>query len=128
MRVFLTSSYLFAQACSFNPQAFDWDDRLRTVRWIEGAPDQQGAGSKPEDEPPASAHRVGRRPAKRKVIETEPEPPFTAIEESSKELPLLISAVCDFAKFKCKTDVIHFKDTLMFQARLFRFVSFYFGS
>ena len=112
----------FFQAVSFNPQAFDWDDRLRTVRWVDGAVDLQGAGSKAEEEPPISAQRLGRRPAKKKVIETEPEPPFVALDESAKDLQLLISTVCNYAKFKCKTEVIRFKDTLMFQSRLFRLV------
>ena len=91
-------------------QAVDWDDRMRTVKWVDMTP----------EEDPSTGTRKAPRPAKKKVIEVEPEPPFTALENSTKEVELLISAVCDFAKYLCKEENIHFKDTLMFQTRVYR--------
>jgi len=72
------------------------------------------------EEDPSTGTRKAPRPTKKKVIEVEPEPPFTALENSTKEVELLISAVCDFAKYLCKEENIHFKDTLMFQTRVYR--------
>ena len=83
---------------------------MRTVKWVDVIPEEE----------PSNGTRKVPRPAKKKVIEVECEPPYTAIEDSTKELELILSAVCDFAKFRCKTENIHFKDTLMFQSRVFR--------
>lgn len=96
--------------CLFFPQAVDWDDRMRTVKWVDVTP----------EEDPASGTRKAPRPDKKKVIEVEPEPPFTALENSTKDVELFLSAVCDYAKFRCKVENIHFKDTLMFQSRVYK--------
>ncbi|XP_077982980.1 hydrocephalus-inducing protein homolog isoform X2 [Glandiceps talaboti] len=61
------------------------------------------------------------RPSKKKVVETEPEPVFTALDETTRDIELIVSANADFSKYKCKTESIHFKDTLMFQTRIFQF-------
>ncbi|XP_035275425.1 hydrocephalus-inducing protein homolog [Anguilla anguilla] len=84
-------------------QVPDWDDRQRTVKWVDAG--KQG---------PAQA------PAKRKVLETDPEPEHSVLDGSSRELELLISAVCDHAQFSCPTDSIRFRDTLLYQARAFQ--------
>ena len=62
------------------------------------------------------------RSAKKKMIETEPEPSYTEIPESARTVDLLVTANCDYCKFKCKTETIHFKDTLMFQTRVYEYV------
>ena len=90
---------------------------MRTVKWVDVIPEE--APGKPEEEPLATA-RKAPRPTKKKIIEVEPEPPYTALEDSGKELEMLVSAVCDHAKYKCKVERVHFKDTLMFQTRVFR--------
>ena len=59
------------------------------------------------------------RPAKRKVVETEPEPPFTEGPDSVRSLELLVTVNGDYCKYTCKTDAVHFKDTLMFQTRIY---------
>ena len=59
------------------------------------------------------------RPLKKKVVETEPEPAYKEIEESGRSVDLLVSAVADFSKFVCKATSVHFKDTLMFQTRVY---------
>ncbi|KFQ85082.1 Hydrocephalus-inducing protein, partial [Phoenicopterus ruber ruber] len=85
-------------------QVTDWDDRLRTVKWVDAA---RG---------PAATW-----PVKKKVIETDPEPAHTVLEKSSREVELRLSAVVDYAEFKLDTNVIQFKETLLFQTRTFTF-------
>ena len=55
----------------------------------------------------------------KKIVETEPEPPFTEVAESSRSLDLLVSVNADYCKFKCKAESVHFKDTLMLQTRVY---------
>ncbi|KAM9269036.1 LOW QUALITY PROTEIN: hydrocephalus-inducing protein homolog [Cariama cristata] len=82
----------------------DWDDCLRTVKWVDAMRD------------PAVTW-----PLKKKVIETEPEPAHAILEKSSREVELRLSAVVDYAEFKLDTDMIQFKETLLFQTRIFTF-------
>ncbi|NXK55437.1 HYDIN protein, partial [Chauna torquata] len=85
-------------------QVTDWDDRLRTVKWVD-----------------ATRGKAAMWPVKKKVIETDPEPAHTVLEKSSREVELRLSAVVDYAEFKLDTDVIQFKETLLFQTRTFTF-------
>ncbi|KAF1661855.1 hypothetical protein FQA23_0006661, partial [Aptenodytes patagonicus] len=85
-------------------QVTDWDDRLRTVKWVD-----------------AMKGPAATWPVKKKVIETDPEPAHTVLEKSSREVELHLSAVVDYAEFKLDTDVIQFKETLLFQTRTFTF-------
>ncbi|XP_075290309.1 hydrocephalus-inducing protein homolog isoform X2 [Opisthocomus hoazin] len=85
----------------------DWDDCLCTVKWVEDA--TRG---------PAAA---AVWPVKKKVIGTDPAPAHTVLEKSSREVELRLSAVVDYADFKLDTDVIQFKETLLFQTRMFTF-------
>ncbi|XP_028440234.1 hydrocephalus-inducing protein homolog [Perca flavescens] len=84
-------------------QVADWDDCQRTLQW------------------PSSAKQASvalQQPGKNKLIKTDPEPCCTVVEGSHRELELRISAVCDYVKFSCNTNTIHFKDTLLYQTRL----------
>ncbi|XP_024138466.1 hydrocephalus-inducing protein homolog isoform X3 [Oryzias melastigma] len=74
----------------------DWDDRQKTVQW-------QNASESTQQQP---------------VIETDPEPSCSVVEGSQLDLKLCISAVCDYAKFSCSSNPIHFKDTMLFQTRV----------
>ncbi|XP_009468798.1 PREDICTED: hydrocephalus-inducing protein homolog [Nipponia nippon] len=85
-------------------QVTDWDDRLRTVKWVD-----------------ATRGPAATWPVKKKVIETDPEPAHTVLEKSSREVELRLSAVVDYAEFKLDTDMIQFKETLLFQTRTFSF-------
>ncbi|NXI70129.1 HYDIN protein, partial [Anseranas semipalmata] len=85
-------------------QVTDWDDRLRTVKWVD-----------------ATRGQAAMWPVKKKVIETDPEPAHSVLENSSREVELRLSAVVDYAEFKLDTDVILFKETLLFQTRKFTF-------
>lgn len=93
----------------------DWDDRIRTVKWIDIPTSPQ-----PSSEGGAKAP-LSSRPAKKKVIETETEPTHTEQADSSRNVELLVSAAADFCKYECKIESIHFKDTLMFQSRVYEF-------
>lgn len=62
---------------------------------------------------------MSSRPAKKMVIETETEPTHTEQADSSRNVELLVSAAADFCKYECKIESIHFKDTLMFQSRVY---------
>uniref|UniRef100_A0A8D0AXJ9 HYDIN axonemal central pair apparatus protein n=1 Tax=Sander lucioperca TaxID=283035 RepID=A0A8D0AXJ9_SANLU len=72
-------------------QVADWDDRQRTLKHVCVC---------------------------LQVIKTDPEPCCSVVEGSQRELELRISAVCDYVKFSCNTNTIHFKDTLLYQTRL----------
>ncbi|XP_029289106.1 hydrocephalus-inducing protein homolog [Cottoperca gobio] len=84
-------------------QVPDWDDRKRTVQWLSSS---------------KQASRAPQQPVNNKVIKTDPEPCCSVVEGSQWELELRISAVCDYVKFSCNTDPIHFKDTMLYQTRL----------
>ncbi|XP_039769505.1 hydrocephalus-inducing protein homolog isoform X2 [Ornithorhynchus anatinus] len=82
----------------------DWDDCMRVVKWVD-------SGRSPSTS----------LPVKKKVIETDPEPTHTLLEDSSRELELQISAVVDYTAFKCEMENVQFKETLLFQTRVFKF-------
>uniref|UniRef100_A0A8D0GGN3 HYDIN protein n=1 Tax=Sphenodon punctatus TaxID=8508 RepID=A0A8D0GGN3_SPHPU len=82
----------------------DWDDRLHTVKWVD-----------------AVRSITTTFPTKKKVIETDPEPAHTILEDSSQELEIQASATVDYAQFKLETDMVQFKETLLFQTRVFKF-------
>ncbi|CAH1779299.1 unnamed protein product [Owenia fusiformis] len=106
-----------------NNEIADWDDRMRTVKWVDVTPpvpataDSSMKPTTPLSQPGYSS--VPPRPAKKKVIETEPEPSFQEIAESARTLDLLVSANADFCKYKVKSEPVKFKDTLMFQTRVY---------
>ncbi|XP_033116735.1 hydrocephalus-inducing protein homolog isoform X2 [Anneissia japonica] len=149
-------------------QVADWDDRLRTVKWVDitmasTRPSTNDATNRPkstqdikkEEKEKEGKHKRGAaaaaaaaaaaqeqmekerceeemmkktkemmetpRPSKKKVIETEPEPTHVIMDDSNRDIELRVSVNADFAKFKCKPDVINFKDTLMFQTRVYTF-------
>ncbi|KAM9191706.1 LOW QUALITY PROTEIN: hydrocephalus-inducing protein homolog [Dugong dugon] len=83
-------------------QVPDWDDRMRTVKWVDVLRNMPGTFT-----------------TKRKVIETDPEPVHTILEENYRELQLQISANVDFASYRCQTSDVCFKETLVYQTRVF---------
>ncbi|XP_069073573.1 hydrocephalus-inducing protein homolog [Pleurodeles waltl] len=85
-------------------QVPDWDDRHRTVKWVDS-----GRSS------------TTQLPIKKKVVETDPEPAHTVYDGSSRELDLHISGTIDYAQFTCRTENVQFKDTLLFQTRVYEF-------
>lgn len=85
-------------------QVPDWDDRMRTVKWVDVLRNVPGTFT-----------------TKRKVIETDPEPAHSVLEENYRELQLQISANVNFASYQCHVSDIHFKETLVYQTRVFEF-------
>ncbi|XP_047385193.1 hydrocephalus-inducing protein homolog isoform X1 [Sciurus carolinensis] len=85
-------------------QVPDWDDRMRTVKWVD-----------------ASRNTPGTLTTKRKVIETDPEPAHSVLEENYRELQIQISANVNYASYQCQTNDVNFKDTLVYQTRVFEF-------
>lgn len=57
---------------------------------------------------------------KKRVVETEEEPPYSIIPGKANEIELVVFANCNYTNYQCKTDRIYFKDTYMFQTRVFR--------
>ncbi|XP_058135740.1 hydrocephalus-inducing protein homolog isoform X1 [Dasypus novemcinctus] len=82
----------------------DWDDRMRTVKWVDQLRNTPGAFT-----------------TKRKVVETDPEPAHTVVEENYRELRLQISVNVDFASYQCHASDVHFRETLVYQTRVFEF-------
>ncbi|XP_013359426.1 PREDICTED: hydrocephalus-inducing protein homolog isoform X2 [Chinchilla lanigera] len=85
-------------------QVPDWDDRMRTVKWVDVPRNTPGALT-----------------TKRKVIETDPEPVHSIVEENHRELRIQISANVDFASYQCQKNDVYFKETLVYQTRVFEF-------
>ncbi|XP_037834213.1 hydrocephalus-inducing protein homolog [Kryptolebias marmoratus] len=83
-------------------QVVDWDDRQRTTMRRQSTSTSSASEASPQP----------------KIKKTDPEPVCSVIEGSHSELNLHISAVCDYVKFSCRTDNIHFKDTIIFQTRI----------
>ncbi|XP_048461536.1 hydrocephalus-inducing protein homolog [Rhincodon typus] len=81
-------------------QVPDWDSRLSVVKWVN------------------AGHGV--RPAKKKVVEVEPEPAHVVLEDSSRELELKISAMADYSDFECTCKSVIFKDTMLYQSRVYK--------
>jgi hydrocephalus-inducing protein len=118
----------------------DWDDRLSQVKWVNDTilvpsvlssvnADQINSSLTFNQQrqltelganlPGAVSSAPIKQTIRRKVIETEPEPKHIKIDEQTQPMELYISANCDYCKYKCRTNVIRFKDTLMFQTRVY---------
>lgn len=54
------------------------------------------------------------------MVETDPEPVHTVVEDTARELELWVSAIVDYAQYKLNVKTVHFKDTMLFQTRVFR--------
>ena len=77
----------------------------------------QPPSQRPGNRPPAT-------PAKQKVVETDPEPAHSVVDNSQREIELFVSAVSDRSKYECLAKDVKFRDTLMYQTRVYRYVQF----
>jgi len=59
-------------------------------------------------------------PTKKKVIETEPEPVHTEQPQSTRSVSLFVSVVSNYCKCQLNHDQLLFRDTLMFQSRIYQ--------
>jgi len=124
----------------------DWDDSMKSIHWVNVLP----PGSSPTNpmsleetsysstsasalatsttaettKPPITAISGPARlstPAKKKVEEIEKEPSHAVIDDTSRDLEMLATGLTDNTKYECAIKSIKFKDTLMYQTRLYRF-------
>lgn len=70
----------------------------------------------------ASFDSSQKRPKKKRVVEVEDEPLHSVIPGHSIDIDLIFSANCNYAKYSCVTDRIYFKETYIFQTRVFKYV------
>lgn len=103
---------------------------MKSIRWVKNVqsghskPTTQENGSNGENVDTGSQSKalvLPAIPAKKKVIETEPEPPHSDVENSSREVELIVSAIADFAKYECPISEVNFRETLMYQTRVYSF-------
>ncbi|KAI8900319.1 hypothetical protein BC833DRAFT_523632 [Globomyces pollinis-pini] len=95
--VIKVSKLKFAQ-----PPEFDWDDRMKIVRWV-------------------NVEQPGMKiPLSKKVIEQLPEPAYDVLSSSS-DYHILLTAFSDYSSYECDVNNIHFKSTMMYQNRVYRF-------
>lgn len=109
----------------------DWDDRMKSVQWViasqppppptaptgleNASINSIPASSSSASKPPQNA------PLKKKVIETEKEPPHQVMEDSHRNVELSVTGIADFCKYECPIHDIRFKETLIYQTRSFTF-------
>ncbi len=99
-------------ASSLNEHPVSVAQKLTELNNLPGVVNQSLNGSLL---PPGPSKQIIRK----KVVEIEPEPRYIKSEENTQPLELFVTANCDYSKYRCKTNVIRFKDTLMFQTRVF---------
>ncbi len=124
----------------------DWDDRMTVIKWINEyshnnnnnsseiagslatssqrllGGDQSAMnlpGSVLQGNTSQATHLSSKQIVRKKVVEVEPEPRHQRSEEACMAMELFVSGNCDYAKYKCRTSSVRFKDTLMFQTRVY---------
>ncbi|CAF1106189.1 unnamed protein product [Rotaria sordida] len=88
----------------------DWDDRMRSVRWIDV--------SQPIVDSTNPDIQRTNRPARKKVIEADIEPTHQRIEEQTRILDIYVSAIADYCRYKCSEFEIRYFDTAILQTRI----------
>lgn len=126
-------------------QVTDWDNRLKTVRWVNVPTSATSSGGMPGEKPPAKkkvdilssviqyTHMYTYIPVRsspflplfsvhhHQVVETEAEPSHSTMDDSRRELELVVWATADYAKYNCPSQEINFTDTMMYQSRVHTF-------
>ncbi|XP_057292027.1 hydrocephalus-inducing protein-like [Hydractinia symbiolongicarpus] len=93
----------------------DWNNTKRVIRWVD---DESAISTSQQSEQPFPTTRIL---PKKKIIEVEEEPTHRVIPDSDVNLDLICSANCNYAKYTCQTDRIYFKETYIFQTRVYSF-------
>ncbi|TPX54724.1 hypothetical protein PhCBS80983_g05802 [Powellomyces hirtus] len=81
------------------PPDADWDSNMKTIRWVTTDPTQMGAP--------------------RKIIDQCPEPTHEVIGTPSADRSLLMKAFADYSTFECDVTDVKFRETLMYQSRVY---------
>lgn len=92
----------------------DWDDRMRSVKWIDVA--------QPVVDPTNPETQRSNRPARKKVIEADAEPTHQRIEEQTRLLDIYVSAIADYCRYKCSDFEVRYFDTAILQTRVHEYV------
>ena len=61
--------------------------------------------------------------AKKKLVESAPEPYHVEIFLSQRSIELWLSAVVDYCRCSLAEQNVHFRDTLMFQTRIYKYAT-----
>lgn len=111
----------------FNFKASSWDNTKHIIQWVDQIDHHQPTsqsdlpvGDASTNQAPILTSLPGK--PKKKVVTIEQEPAFTSIAGSSLDLDLFVSTNCNYAKLKCSTNRIYFKETFMLDTRYYRFV------
>jgi len=94
----------------------DWDDRMRSVKWIDVP--------QPIIDSTSSDTQRSNRPARKKVTEADIEPTHQRLEDQTRLLDIYISAISDYCRYKCSDFEIRYLDTAMLQTRIHEYVEF----
>ena len=102
----------------------DWDDRMTIIKWVNEVVMTQVSTNevyRPSSATTSINTSLASKPLtiKKKVIDTEPEPHYTKIDDNLQQLELVVAAKCDYSRYKCSNHVAKFKDTLLFQTRVY---------
>ncbi|XP_076659704.1 hydrocephalus-inducing protein homolog [Halictus rubicundus] len=85
-----------------------WDDRQTEVRWEKMYTDI---------EQPKNVEVLAK-----KTVQPAPEPAADTIPGTNKSIQVVLTAIVAFSEYSCPVQNIYFKDTLMFQTRVYTFV------
>ena len=96
---------------------------MKTVKWVDVKPESFQAKLDDDEKQlrVPSDTNAALRPTKRKLVDTEQEPSFNVISGTASEIELFVSVAADYAKYELSTNKVFFKDTLMFQTRMYRY-------
>ncbi|GAB1599203.1 hypothetical protein Ahia01_000197500, partial [Argonauta hians] len=100
-------------------QVPDWDDRIHVIKWIELESTPQST-TLPDNATVRDITASGYH-KRTKVVEIEPEPVNSLIPGTERDISLFVSCTAEYCKYECKTSLINFKDTYMFQTRSYKF-------
>ena len=105
---------------SLNDQTLTTQRQISELGNLPGTVQQQPPQQQNQNTSTQSEYnRTSKQIIRKKVIEVEQEPRHVKTDEVIQHMDLFMSVNCDYCRFRCKTNVIRFKDTLMFQTRVF---------
>jgi hypothetical protein len=92
---------------------------MATTTTAAGGQSSLGNHNQTQNQNSLSIQTPGRQIIRKKIVEVETEPKHVKSDEPMQNLDLFLSVNCDYSKYRCKTNAIRFKDTLMFQTRVY---------
>lgn len=133
----LISQKVVGRMCEINfttplSKVADWDDSMKSVHWVKLPSSSTATANSTREEATCTPTSMSAScssgpsrqiptPAKKKVVETEKEPLHDVMEDSSRDIILSVHGVIDYVKYECPVKSVAFKDTLMYQTRVYTF-------